>query len=134
MRIRDIIHEGSSNDIEGYKDMVKKTPYYKNVLKPELERYVRDKINEPIENIPESKLIHGFKQYCRVLYHGTPTGDTFTRVTFKERKVPKDTSLVAHEYINKLAKEKFGVPVRNGMFATIDYDLTSVYDFGKHSL
>lgn len=58
--------------------------------------------------------------YEGFLYHGSPSSamEDFKYLEFQERSEPKDTNVFIHNYVNKLAKEKHGVNVRNGMFVT----------------
>lgn len=50
-----------------------------------------------------------------------------TKIAFKESRPPKDTWKPFHETVNRLAEEKVGYAVRNGMLATNDLEQTGIY-------
>jgi len=58
--------------------------------------------------------------YNGFLYHGSPSSNLgeLKYLEFQERDEPKDTNIFIHNYVNHLAKKKYGVNVRSGMFVT----------------
>lgn len=127
MKIKNLLgEESSSPDIEKYKNIIKNTEYYRHVLKPEIDRYIND--NKPsLDSEGAFKWISKFKDYSRILYHGTTKRTSVDIISFKERENPKDTVTVVHKYVNKLASEVYNVNVRNGMFASIERDMVGAY-------
>lgn len=58
-----------------------------------------------------------YRQFGNAIFHNAKSSSLEGFIKFKWRDKPQDTSNAFHNEVNKLSKEKFGLPVRNLLFA-----------------
>lgn len=122
MKIRDILNE--STDIEKLANNIVNSKYYNNVMEPILYKH-RKLLRSAIEgNDLDMKAL---VRKIPFLYHGGENRDDVSIVKFTERKQPKDTFPFIHDMVNELLNERFGKPIRNGMFGYKSKRMASGY-------
>lgn len=130
MKINDILIKEDNSGLDAIVDKIKSSYYFKNTMYPEMARLVNNVLDEDPRDMNDSTLMF-LLQSSDLLYHGSPRiSDGVSEIKFKERAKPKDSSILAHNYVNALAEEKFGRKVRNGMFGTVEYTRVETYGNG----
>ena len=73
-------------------------------------------------------VIYSEKKFLPVLvYKGTMQSYDNENMEFKFRESSRDTPYFIHELVNSITKEKFGLPLRNLIFGTSDYNHADSY-------
>lgn len=128
MKINDLYESDNEETVDYWVSKIKKSPFYHNVLNPQLKK-LKEFDPEILNHDFTDEHFHNYViENLQTLYHGTRRVDeTVTEITLREREAPLDTSLLVHNTVNKMAKEKFGINIRNGMFASQDALVTKSY-------
>ena len=98
-------------------------------------------VTTPINPIAEEiahNIMAGCKPFLEAIQYKTDTYKLFRGAGkstnpavilpgFRQNRKPSDTPLKIHKAVNKVFRNKFGVPFRNGIFATGSYDQASAY-------
>ena len=96
--------------------------------------YKRTDISEFVETLKRdcSNIIQVYKQTNKFLYRGTNDKGTFLEKTGRGAKVriPRNTPVSFHRYLNKIFKEKFGWKVRDGISTTPKKGVANSYGNG----
>lgn len=89
-----------------------------------------DNENEFLKTVVESEW---YKNDMPVLYRGSgklkqnDSKFTITTISTNNDRLPTDSNIETHQLVNKLSMDKFGVPIRNGLFVTTDRTTAITY-------
>lgn len=107
------------------------TKYFNTFIKPKFDEIPSDFFDEDEASDHYEMAFNKFSLRDVVLLHGTRINayETGQKIPISPRKYPTDTAFIAHKYTNLVSQEKFGVGIRDLMFAT--KSLTTSNDYGK---